>query len=109
MLYAFRTWDKIVAASIGRPVAIGDALGMLFGAVTFRSKDPLINKIFVEMALIVAPRGATLEAIHIWSEENITSDVLSRMDSEGLALPILLTKVPRTPVCEAPMRILGAR
>ena len=26
MFYAFRTWDKVISASSGRPVAVGDAL-----------------------------------------------------------------------------------
>ena len=50
MFYAFRTWDKVISTSTGRPVAVGDALGMLYGAVKFRSKDPVINKIFMEVA-----------------------------------------------------------
>ena len=97
----------MISTSTGRPVAVGDALGMLHGAVKFRFKDPIINKIFMEMALLVAPRGATLEAIHVWSEENEITDTLSRMGTDDkLVLPILLTKVARTPMCDAPLRIL---
>ena len=110
MFHAFRTWDKVISASTGRPVAVGDALGMLYGAVEFRSQDPVINKVFMEMALLVAPRVSTLEAVHVWSEENVIADTLSRMGTdEKWDLPILLTKVPRTPMCDAPLRILPVR
>ena len=47
----------IISTPTGRPVAVADALGMLYGAVKFRSKDPIINRIFMEMALLVAPMG----------------------------------------------------
>ena len=82
-------------------------MGMLYGAAKFRSKDPIINNIFMEMALLVAPRGATIEAIHVWSEENEIADTLSRMGTDDkLVLPILLAKVARTPMCDAPLHIL---
>jgi hypothetical protein len=38
---------------------------MLYGAARFRSKDAQIKRIFMEMALLAAPRGTTLEAMHI--------------------------------------------
>ena len=93
-------------AAGGRLVAIGDALGMLHGAVKFRSKDPGINLIFMELALIFAPRGSTVEAVHIWSEENQLADVLSRCIAEQLPIPGILTKVPCTPVRDGGLTIL---
>jgi len=107
MLLAFRSWDSVIAKSSGMPIAFGDALGMLYGAARFRSKDPVLNKIFMEMALLFAPRGSTLEAVHIWSEENHIADALSRMGSEVHALPPCLDKVPRTKVCDGEFKILG--
>jgi len=107
MLLAFRTWDKVIATSFGQPVAMGDALGMLFGAARFRSKDPTINRVFMEMALLMAPRGSTLDAIHIWSEENYLADLLSRRSSNDEALPLLLAKVPRSPIRDGAFSILG--
>ena len=107
MMLAFRTWDKVIAVSTNSPFAIGDALGMLCGAARFRSKDPLINRVFMEMALLMAPRGSTLEAIHIWSEENQLADSLSRIVADSLTLPAILTKVPRTPLRDGALRILG--
>ena len=71
LLVAFPTWEKIIFSSSGTPVAMGDALGMLFGAVRLKSKDSGINLTFMEAALLVAPHGRTMEAMHLWSEENV--------------------------------------
>ena len=81
-------------------------MGMLHGAVKFKSKDPVINIIFMEMALLFAPQGATVEALHMWSEENCIADDLSRL-GEGAAIPTMLTKVRRTACSMAEWRILG--
>jgi len=97
LLIALRTWEKVIFTSRGTPTAIGDALGMLHGAAKFRSKDVMINKIFQEIALLFAPAGAVLDAMHIWSEENKVADTLSRMDTEHLDLPNILAKVRRSP------------
>ena len=88
-------WYKVIFASRGRLVVIGDPLGDLYGAVKFRSKDPWINRMFLRLALLFAPRGDTLEAVHIWSEANALADTLSRLN-EGAALPECLKDCPRT-------------
>ena len=86
-------WHKVIFASRGRLVVIGDPLGDLYGAVRFRSKDPWINRMFLRLALLFAPRGDTLEAVHIWSEANALADTLSRLN-EGAALPECLKGCP---------------
>jgi len=73
-----------LSESSGSLVAAGDALGVLHGAAKFKAKDPGIKLIFMEMALIFAPQGSTIEALHIWSEENALADALSRL---GQGLP----------------------
>ena len=73
---------------------LGDALGIMEGASKFRSKDAKINAIFAELALIIAPTGATLAQIHLWSEKNSLADALSRL-SESPKLPQVLTAVQR--------------
>ena len=88
-------WHKVIFASRGRLVVIGDPLGDLYGAVRFRSKDPWINRMFLRLALLFAPRGDTLEAVHIWSEANALADTLSRLN-EGAALPECLKGCPHT-------------
>ena len=50
---------------------------------------------FLRLALLFAPRGDTLEAVHIWSEANALADTLSRLN-EGAALPECLKDCPRT-------------
>ena len=80
---------------------------MLSGAAKFRSKDPLINKVFMELALLVAPRGATLEAMHVWSEENRLADFLSRIADDSATLPEILAKVPRNLCGDMGFHVLG--
>ena len=69
---------------------LGDALGIMEGASKFRSKDAKINAIFAELALLVAPTGATLAQLHLWSEQNSFADALSRL-SRSPILPEVLT------------------
>ena len=88
-------WKRVVLASRGNLVAVGDPLGMLHGAVNFRSKDPDINRMFWELALHIGPTGRTVEAIHIWSEQNALADRLSRLGT-GEGIPAELDGVSRT-------------
>ena len=106
LLLAVRAWQQVVFASSGQRIAMGDALGMLYGAVRFKSKDPGINLIFMELALVFAPRGATIEAMHLWSEENTTADARSRLDDDAV-LPTMLTTTTRTTCCLRQFRVLG--
>ena len=96
----------MIFQSTGNLLAIGDALGMLHGAVRFKSQDPAINVMFMELALLFAPRGATLEAMHFWSEENELADALSRIESD-FVIPPSLMQVPRTSWSSPEWRILG--
>ena len=106
LLIAIKTWSSVLALSSGSLIAIGDALGMLHGAAKFKAKDPGINVIFMEMALIFAPLGGTIEAMHIWSEENVLADALSR-EHQGTAIPEALTKVSWSRAYEGAWNILG--
>ena len=81
-------------------------MGVLQGAVVFRAQDPVINAIFMELALLFAPKGAELSAMHIWSENNTLADTLSRL-AEGAVLPPLLAKVPRSDPCRTGFYVLG--
>ena len=102
LLTALSTWSRVIFSATGSSIAVGDALGMLHGATRFKSHDPVTNAVFMEMALIVAPHGATVEAVHIWSEENVLADALSRS-----SVPQRLAKVARTHIVEKEWRILG--
>ena len=48
----------------------------------------------LEAALILAPRGRQLDALHLWSEENGAADDLSRV-AQGVAVSSFLDRVPR--------------
>ena len=71
-------------------------------------KDPIINSICMEIALLFAPNGAELEAVHLWSEVNDVADDLSRL-AEGAPLPEVCrpTKVARSAPRRDGFRVLG--
>ena len=81
-------------------------MGVLQGAVVFHAQDPVINAIFMELALLFAPKGAELSAMHVWSENNTLADTLSRL-AEGAEMPPLLTKLPRSDPCRDGFYILS--
>ena len=73
---------------------MGDALGVLHDARKFRPKDPILNKVMAEMAVLIAPLGLELRAIHLWTQRNKTCDALSRLKQNG-ELPGCLRGVHR--------------
>ncbi len=95
LLQCIASWIKPLTVAQGRLVVTGDAMGVLQDAVKFRARDPLLNLIMGELALLIAPLGHELEAAHVWSERNVTCDALSRMTVDT-ALPERLMGVPRT-------------
>ena len=90
-----RVWSRIIFESRGKITAVGDALGVLCGATKFRAKDPKINALMMDLALLFAPTGCALDAVHIWSEDNQEADALSRL-SVGAAVPPRLRSVRET-------------
>ena len=105
LLLAMTTWQEILMASGGNWHMLGDALGMLEGATKFRSKDPEINFIFMEMALLIVEGGRELHAEHIWSERNALANAVSRLE-EGASLPRELQGVPRAKTIQPRWKIL---
>ena len=101
LLLAVFVWPFCFDHGFQQVLFIGDALGVLCGAVEFRAKDPHINKIFMELALCAAPTGACLSAEHIWSETNKLADDLSRV-AEGASIPDGLRGVPEAALPTAP-------
>ena len=79
---------------------------MLHGAARFKAKGPGINLTIMEMALVFAPQGSTIEALRIWSEEDALADALSRL-CQGAAIPQELAKAPRSQARDAECRIPG--
>ena len=90
MLLALRQW--LSHGAHGIVSVVGDAEGVLGALTRMRSDDPIINLITMELALWIAPRGLSLEGLHIWGEENEAADDLSRL-SRGVALPRCLAGV----------------
>ena len=54
----------------------------------------MLNSIMAELALLIAPMGHELRAIHLWTQRNKTCDALSRL-TEGAAVPDTLSTVKR--------------
>ena len=73
---------------------MGDALGVLHDAQKFRAADPVLNKIMAEIALLLAPLGRDIQAIHLWTQRNTTCDMLSRF-AEQASIPECLARVQR--------------
>ena len=79
LLIAINTWKKVLVEAQGRLAIRGDALGVLQGVVKMRARDPILNDITSEIALILALQGGDLRAAHVWSEENEICDQPSRL------------------------------
>ena len=63
----------------GRLAIRGGALGVLYDVLRFRAKDAVLNDLAGAMALLVAPLGVNLIPAHMWSEQNIVCDLLSKL------------------------------
>ena len=74
---------------------VGDASGALASLVSLSARSPTLNLIAQEAALHLAPLGLELAGVHVWSEENVWADDLSRL-AEGAAIPHALADVPLT-------------
>ena len=92
MLLALRQW--LGQGVHGIVSVVGDAEGGLGALTRMRSDDPNINLITMELALWIAPRGLSVESLHLWGEEHAAVDQLSRL-SQGAALPQCLVGVGR--------------
>ena len=106
VLLAVSTWRRLFANPVNRVILVGDAEGVLHGAVTLHSKDPVINKVFGEVALLIGPSGGCLKAVHYWSEDNEVADALSR-SSQGAPLPHCCRHSRRRDGGHDPWRWLG--
>ena len=79
-------------SSNGSLAVIGDALGVLHDAQKFRAADPILNNVMAEIALLLAPMGRDVQAIHLWTQRNTTCDMLSRL-TEQPTIPECLAQV----------------
>ena len=91
MLAAMCRWQTWWSPRQRQVTILGDALGIMESASKFRSKDAKDNAIFAELALLVAPAGATLAQIHLWSERNSLADALSRFSWSPVLPKVLVS------------------
>ena len=94
LLHSVNAWRKILSTATGSLAVMGDALGVLHDARKFRAKDAVLNSIMAELALIIAPMGHDLRAVHLWTQRNETCDALSRL-SDGAKIPEVLIMARR--------------
>ena len=71
----------------------------------FRSKDPVINVMFMQMALAIGREGRSIVALHLWSQQNELADDLSRA-SEGVLTPSCLSGVSFSSPFQGPWNLL---
>jgi len=76
------------------------------GAVAFRGQDPVLSAIVMKLALLFAPKGALLSAMHIGSVNYALANTLSRL-AKGAVLPPRLAKVLRSDPSRDGFYILG--
>ena len=93
--------------SQGRFAVRGDALGVPHDVVKMRAREPILNVIAGEIAVILAPRGGDLRAAHLWSEQNEICDQLSRMQPEKPGPLKGLEEAKRYKPCRMRGRLLG--
>ncbi|CAK0911850.1 unnamed protein product [Prorocentrum cordatum] len=108
LLASFIMWRPVISHVHAGVSFVGDAQGVLQGAVRLASRDPVINVYISEIALRIAGAGVDLESFHIWSEVNTLADDLSRL-GEGATLPPFLQDVRRCAFSLPEFRIAEAR
>ena len=88
MLRCLSTWVKREDQGFIR--IRGDAQEVLAALAKRAAKSPLLNEVTKEAALHLAVHFASLEALHLWSEQNEWADALSRGQ-----MPVELSHLPR--------------
>ena len=78
LLIALSTWRQILFRAQGLLAVRGHALGVLQDVIKLKARDPILNDITGENALVLAPQGGDIRAAHVWSEKKETCDRLSR-------------------------------
>ena len=67
-----------VARDRGYDCLLWRCTGSAPGRSRVQGKDPVLNRLMGELALIIAHGGVTVEACHVWSEQNAVCDSVSR-------------------------------
>lgn len=108
LLLAISTWQQTLIDVPGAMHVIGDAEGVLRAVLARRAKAPTINKLVMEIQLVLGPSMQGLYATHIWSEDNEIADQLSRR-AEGADLPASCASASAVAVVRPSFRFLNKR
>ena len=65
LLHSVLAWRDMLATAQGSLAIIGGALGILHDLVKFRARDPVLNEVVGEIALLMAPMGLDIRAAHV--------------------------------------------
>ena len=58
-----KAWLPILEVAESQLAICGDALGVLVDALNFRAREPILNRVMAELALIIAPFGIELRPL----------------------------------------------
>ena len=108
LLHSVHTWRKLLSSATGSLAIMGDALGVLHDAQKFKANDVTLNSIMAELALVIAPMGHDLRAIHLYTQCNETCDALSRL-SVSKELPTILSSAKQMRRPALNYKVLGSR
>ena len=67
---------------------------MLFDVMKLKARDPVLNAVAAEMALVLAPLGMDVRVAHLWTQRNQVCDLLSRLNADA-SLPEALSGATR--------------
>ena len=82
-MLALRTWQPILMESQVSLAILGDAMGVLFDVMKLKARDPVLNAVAAEMALVLAPLGMDVRVAHLWTQRNQVCDLLSRFNADA--------------------------
>ena len=95
LLLALCTWQPVLTESQGTLAILGDALGVLYDVMKLKAKDPVLNAVAAEMALVLAPLGMDVRVAHLWTQRNQVCDMLSRLNVDSHQLPDALSRATK--------------
>ena len=91
LLHALTVWRKTLGSTQGKLAVLGDALGVLYDVLRLKARDPVLNAMAADMALILAPMSLDVRVAHVWTQRNSICDALSRLDCDDQNMPAILS------------------
>ena len=96
LLHALTAWRKILGSTQGELAVLGDALGVLYDVMRLKARDPVLNAMAADMALLLAPLSLDVRVAHVWTQRNSVCDALSRLESDDQNRPAILSEASHT-------------